>query len=145
MLIFRDLLIIMDLINKYKFLRYGVSGLTALCADYCSFLLFYYVLHLPLLLSNSFSFLLGFTISFSLNRNWTFKSMGSYKLKAHHQLVLFFSLSIFNLLFSNIIIFTLNKRLLIAAAIAKLITVSIIACWNYLILKMFIFKEIKEA
>lgn len=131
----------MQSIFNSKFIKYAISGFSALLADYSSFLLLYYLIHLPLLVSNSFSFLLGFIVSFTLQRNWTFKGSSSYRLRGRHQLVIYFGLSIFNLLISNTLILVLNKKLLIPAVFAKLVTVAIIAVWNYTIFRLFLFRE----
>jgi len=130
-----------DYINKHRFIKFAISGGTALFADYGSFLLLYYIFHFPLLLGNTIGFVLGFIVSFTFQRNWTFKSNGSYRFKTHQQLMLYLALTVVNLAISNLVIFVLNKKLFVAAVIAKLITVAIIAGWNFIIFKLFIFKE----
>lgn len=135
---------VMNFFKKYRFLRYIASGVTAFLVDYLGFLFLYYVAHYPILVSNSISFLLAFIIGFLLNRNWTFKSGDSYYFKAHHQVVMYFILASVNFFISNGLIFVLNKKLLVPAAIAKLFTICVIALWNYIIFRSVLFKKVAK-
>lgn len=131
----------MQQIKDSRLLRYAISGLSAFLADYGSFLFLYYLLHLPILVSNSLSFIISLAISFGLNRNWTFKDSTTFVFKAHQQILMFVLLSFINFLLSNSLIYLLNVRAHLTAAVAKLVVICCIALWNYVIYQQLIFKK----
>lgn len=133
---------ITNFLNKYRLARYVMSGLSSFFIDYFSFLLFYYILHVPLLISNSLSFVFAFVIGFVINRNWTFQNYDGYRFRTHYQITMYLVLAIINFFISNSLIYLLNKKLLLPAAIAKLLIIGIVALWNYTVFRLLIFKKV---
>lgn len=125
-------------IQQQQLLKYLIAGGTAFAVDYFGFILLFYALGLPIIASNTLSFLAGFFTSFFFNRGWTFKADKKYKWAAHHQLAAYLLLSLANLLASNLIVYALH--LIMPAVIGKFIAAGMIACWNFIIFRAVIFK-----
>lgn len=120
--------------------RFLSVGLTAAASEYSLFYLLHKQLELPLLLANSLSFMVGFSVSFSLNRLWAFRTDEDYKLRMRAQLGFYAALAAINLVLSNLLIGLMHLGGL-NSLVGKLVTMGIIATWNYLILKQFIFSD----
>ncbi len=111
-----------------------IGGLSALC----ELLLFtvFEVLGISIFISNLSSVIIATIINYLLNKLWAFKSQkGSVK-----SLVLYISLFVFNITFSSqFIIFLSNSG--VKSIVAKLISMILITCWNFVLYKKLIFKE----
>lgn len=125
--------------STFRFLLVGGS---AFIVDYGSFYALYYGLGIALYIANSFSFGLGLVISFMLNRLWTFGDRNFTK-KAHHQLGFYSLLAIINLFLTNVFVGLLN-HVGVGPRIGKIITIAVIAAWNFYIYHKFIFTEQKS-
>lgn len=123
--------------NNIRIIKYLFSGISAFFTEYLTFLFFLYILNLNLTIANILSFCLGFIVSFTLNRNWVFKEFAKHK-DPRPQLIKYLSLAMVNVLISSLLINLTS--ILVAAFIAKVLTVIIIAIWNYIIFKKYIFK-----
>lgn len=129
---------ILKIVSDRSFARFLVSGFCAAIAEYVIFLSLYSLLgHWSLLLCQVISFLCGAAISFSLNRLWVFKSNGNIK----HEFAKYMTLVVINLFISGQIIWLLVNEIRLSAWIAKLITMAIIALWNFLIFQKLVFKR----
>lgn len=120
--------------------RFLTVGLTAAVTEYGLFYLLYKQLSVPLLIANSLSFIAGFSISFSLNRFWAFNTDADYKLRMRAQLGLYAGLAAVNLFLSNILI-GLMHVVGMNTLLGKLLTMAMIATWNYSIMRLLIFSE----
>jgi putative flippase GtrA len=134
------------IINKYKklispsFVKYVISGVLSLVADYGSFLLLYYVLNVSLQASVLVGLGLGFIFNFSMNKFWAFKSRKPVKHKPSTQLLLYSILFAFNYVFTYYLIHFLERNG-IPPFIGKVMSTGCITAWNYYIYKLAIFKE----
>jgi len=129
----------MVLLEKhYKILRFLLAGGSAAAVEYASFLLLNY-LSVPIIYANTFSFLCGLFVSFTLNKLWVFKSQG----KTHKQFSIYFLLALINLCISNLSLWALVYHLGVWAPIAKILTMASIATWNYVFFSRLIFKDDK--
>lgn len=115
--------------------RYLVAGgLTAL-TEYLSFVLLTF-LDINIILANALSFILSLFVGFTLNKRWVFASVGDYK----KQVSGYITLAYINLGLSSLIIWALTSMVVIDPLVAKIITMVLIACSNYLIFSRLIFK-----
>ena len=120
-----------------KVIKFLISGGTAASVEYILFIVLTMLLqNKAIFLSNSVSFLGGLVVSFLLNKYWVFKSSKKVSSEFGH----YFILAMVNLLISNFLIATLIS-LHIVPYIAKLITMAMIAAWNYFIFQGLIFKD----
>lgn len=119
--------------------KYLGAGLLAFAADYFILVLSYNILKMPLVLSTTLGFMSGFAISFIANRNWVFGKGESVKTKKR-QITEYTTLVIFNYAFTVYSIQVLNKYG-VAPKISKLVIMSLIMCWNYMIFKYIIFPK----
>ncbi|MDB5180431.1 MAG: hypothetical protein JWO54_189 [Candidatus Saccharibacteria bacterium] len=118
--------------------KFLLSGGTAALVEYVVFLLLQHFM-VGLLIANSISFLCGFVVSFILNRSWVFSSNGAVK----KQLGSYTILAGINFLISNGVLWLLVEALNIPSPVAKLFTMVMIACWNYVLFSKIIFKNKK--
>ena len=119
-----------------KYLKFLLAGGSAAAVEYIAFLALTHI-EAPTLIANSFSFLCGLVVSFSLNKTWVFAS----KQRAHAQFVKYFCLAGINLVISNLLVWAIVYGLSMPGYIAKLMAMVVIAAWNYFIFSKFIFKD----
>jgi len=119
-------------------LRYLLIGGTASVTEYISFLLLLRVLNYPVIVANGLSFCLGLAVSFILNRLWTFP--GIFHKRTTHQLALYVSLALINLLLTLGLV-GLFRLMGINPLVGKLIAMAITSLWNFIIFKQFIFNH----
>lgn len=117
--------------RPFKFL---IAGGVAVAAELLSFVLLTSMTS-KVLFSNSVSFLLGLTVSFTLNKVWVFGTRG----RGKSQFSKYVLVALANLLLSNLIIGFLVYNFNIAESISKVIVMATIATWNYLVFSKFIF------
>lgn len=120
----------------HQFIRYATTGGIAFCVEYITFYLLYSILELWYIWSNSIAMTVAFSVSFTLNRFWSFKSKGN----AFKQFVMYGTLFLINMFVSNMIMLLFTDVLGIKPLLSKLIAVGIIVCWNFAINKKLIFK-----
>lgn len=130
-------------LTEKSFFKFLIVGGTAFVIDYGSFYTLYFILGITLYIANSISFGLGLITSFLLNRLWTFSNRNFTK-KAHHQFGFFSALALVNLFLSNVFIGLLN-HIGISPRFGKIITIAVIAIWNYHLYKKLIFTEQRSA
>jgi len=119
-----------------RVVKFLVSGGSAALVEYLVFLLLHYM-QVDLLMANSLSFISGFLVSFTLNRAWVFSSKDA----VPKQLLIYATLAVANLIFSNVAIWLLVNELSLLSPYAKIITMGTIACWNYFLYSRYIFKK----
>jgi putative flippase GtrA len=122
---------------RHQPLGYVTAGVTSLIGEYGLFIGLYYGGRLPAWEANAIAFCFGLIINFSLNRTAVFKTAGSGKAMLSRQMVLYGILALVNLIFTSWLISVLV--IWIPAAIAKLMTMALVAAWNYALYKYVIF------
>ena len=122
--------------------RYLVAGGSAFATEYGMFLVLYQLLGVQVYVANSVSFCCGLAVSFSLNRLWAFRA-ASFKLRGHHQFLIYTSLAVFNLIMINVIVGILKSQGL-NPLVGKVVAMCVIVVWNFLIFKRIIFKAAQE-
>ena len=124
-----------------SFFRYLIAGGLAFATEYSAFILLNTLFSTRVILYHILSFLLGLLVSYALNRQWAFRSKRFAK-KAKDQMIAYFSLAIFNLIFTTVLIYALTSVGLLPL-ISKLIVMLGVVLWNFIIFRYFIFKEEK--
>lgn len=122
--------------NLGKFTRYAITGLIAFGVEYTTFYLLYHIFGLWYVWSNSIAMTVAFSISFTLNRFWSFKSREN----IFRQFIMYGTLFIINMIISNVVMLLLTDILGIKPLLSKLVAVGMIVCWNFVINKKVIFK-----
>jgi len=118
-----------------QFSKYIIIGGTSALCELLLFTIFQ-VLGIGIFISNISSVIIATIINYLLNKSWAFKS----KKSSIKSLVLYISLFIFNITFSSQFIIILSNKG-IQSIIAKLISMILITCWNFVLYKKIIFKE----
>lgn len=121
-----------------RLFRFLISGGSAAVVEYGVFIVLASLLSFSLIIAQSVSFMVGFVVSFSLNRAWVFKS-GKGNVKS--QLVKYSTLAFVNLILSNILIAFLVNIIDLSDLLAKFIVMGCVAAWNYVIFSKLIFKN----
>jgi putative flippase GtrA len=97
----------------------------------------YYVLDINLEAATSIGFLVGFAISFTVNKQWVFGRQKQKK-RLHRQIAEYAVLVTFNFIFTVGVVSFLNSHGILPA-IGKLMAMALIMCWNYALFRWVIF------
>lgn len=127
-----------------RLITYGIVGISAFSGEFLSFLLLNWALpniEARLAIAQVLSFCVGLTISFLGNRQYTFWSKAGYDRRIRGQLLTFGILSTINLVLTTIGLWLMVDRLNLMPEIAKLLIMGIIIIWNYILMKLVIFRE----
>jgi putative flippase GtrA len=108
--------------------RFIVVGLVATTIDFSIFNLLFYQAGLALLVANTLSWTTAFSVSFFLNRNWTFAD-AKHQGAAHHQLLRYFITAGSALLLASAAIWL--AALLVPAWAAKIVAIGVTFCWSF--------------
>jgi putative flippase GtrA len=119
--------------------KYFIVGLLAFGIDYAVLLSLYYLAGLNLELATSIGFIVGFMISFTVNKQWVF---GQVKQRKHlvRQVVEYVCLLIFNFIFTVVTVNFLNQHG-VPPVVGKLMVMGLIMCWNYALFRWVIFVQ----
>ncbi len=120
-----------------SFIKYLIVGGSSFLLDYLLFYLLFRKMNIDKVVSNSISIFIAFWFNFFLNRLWSFKSDD----KVVGQLLKYVGLMLFNMLFSNAFIYIINSNFGTDPVILKVIAMSIIVIWNFILYKTVIFKK----
>lgn len=119
-----------------RLVRFLLSGSAAAAGEYAVFLSLNHA-GLPLIATNSCSFAAGLLVSFLLNRRWVFKSSG----KRHKEFMAYLILAFINLFISNGLVYSGVHLLEVSLPMSKLVSMLIIAGWNYYIFPKVVFRD----
>lgn len=117
-----------------KITNYGFFGVVSAGVEFMTFLALSSFLHLYV--ASFLSFLFGLTFSFYFNKFIVFKNS---KKATGHEAVRFVVLGLVNSQLSSVITYGLS--IFIPKVIAKIVTMAMIAGWNYIIMNVIIFKK----
>lgn len=118
-----------DQLFLLKFIKFCVIGFSGMVIDFGITWLLKEKAHINKYIANSTGFIVAATSNYIWNRVWTFQSESQLIMKEY---LSFFLISAAGLGINNFIIFLLNDRLRLNFYIAKLISVGIVACWNFI-------------
>jgi len=120
-----------------RVVKYLVVGGTAFTAEYLSFVMMV-LAGFHIVAATSLSFVIGMGTSFLLNKGWAFKTSNEYVRSVKFQMVAYASLALANLVFANVLVAGMVS-IDVSAYVAKVVTMAMIAVWNYIIFNKFIF------
>lgn len=118
-------------------------GVVTFLIDIISTTILFYGAHFPAYLASASGFLLGFLFAFPTNRKRVFHHSIHDRYSMKLQVLFYLSLSLFNLIITSAIVEVLVGSE-IEIQIAKILVTALIAMWNFLLFKFFIFSK-KEA
>lgn len=128
------------IVKHSKLARFIATGGSAAVVEYIAFIILHR-LGLHILVANSLSFACGLIVSFCLNRFWVFRSRDN----VSTQFGMYAVLAVINLCISDALIWVAVNKLSMRALIAKLITMVLVAIWNYVIYTRIIFRHRPDA
>ncbi len=121
------------------YIKYVLSGLSSLLADYATFVTLRNVFKVQLSVSVFFGMVVGLALGFVLNKLWTFQS-NAHAHKTTIQIVIFALLFVFNTTFTYLLILAL-RSVEVPETAGKLLAMVFITLWNFFIYKKFIFRD----
>lgn len=117
-----------------------VVGFTTFLIDLGVTTILYSFVHFPAYLASAIGFLSGFFFNFPMNRKKVFKHSKRDRFAVKVQIGFYTMLCIFNLLATSLVV-----EIMVSAGIdigvAKIIVTGMIAVWNFLIFKFFVFSK----
>ncbi|MDR1087798.1 MAG: GtrA family protein [Coriobacteriales bacterium] len=116
-------------------LRYLVVGFSSAAIELVLFFVLYQVLGIFVVASNVVALTAATVFNFTLSRTWTFQSVQSLP----RSLVLYLVLFAWNQFFSSVAIVGLID-LGVPAMLAKVITMGVIVCWNFVLYRKVVFR-----
>jgi putative flippase GtrA len=126
------------LFSRFTFVRYLVSGGTAAAVNIGCALFLYHVVHIQYLYASSIGFLMGFLVSFMLQKYWTFQNKTHTLLKL--QFMYFSLLTFINLGLTIVLVYLLTDKLHLYYGLSQIFTTAIVALWSFFIYGRVIFK-----
>jgi len=115
-------------------IRYVLVGCSSFALEFLLFVVFHELLIFHVVLSNVLAITGSSIFNFSMSRSWTFKSTSSIL----RSVILYLLLFCWNQFFSSwVIVFLVDLDL--SAMIAKIITMAIIVCWNFVLYRKVVF------
>lgn len=128
-----------DLIKQMFF--FGFVGAVSFGIDLVITVTFFNVLHFPAFLASGIGFLSAFFFNFPMNRKKVFKHTKYDRFSLKTQVILYVGLSIFNLFMTSLLVQVLVASNLVSIAFAKVIVTMLVAMWNFIIFKFYIFSN----
>ncbi len=122
-----------------KALLFIVSGGTAAGTSLLLFYIFTNLLHIWYLIASTLSFILSVFVGFYLQKFVTFDD--TTKGQSSKQMALFFMVSMINLGINIILMAIFVSGFTINQMLAKVLTLGILACWNFFVYEKFVFKK----
>ncbi|RJO62240.1 GtrA family protein [candidate division WS5 bacterium] len=120
-----------------KIFKYIFIGIISLIIDAGFLYIFTEFLKINYLISAGISFLIALLFNFQMNREWTFsETRGKYT----KQFISYIVLVIFNLFFTILFMYVSTDILNIYYLYSKIIIITLIALWNFILYRKVIFK-----
>jgi len=123
---------------------FGIVGGLTFLTDLIVTTALYNLLHFPAFLASGIGFSSGFFFNFPLNRKKVFRHSQDDRYPFRLQIIFYASLSVFNLFATSLITDLLVTTGHLRIAYAKIAVTVLIAVWNFLIFKLFIFSKRKN-
>lgn len=132
--------------KKYRqFIRqgllFGVVGLITLGIDVGVTSMLYYLLSFPPYLASAIGFCSGFFFNFPMNRHKVFAHTDKDRFSLHSQISMVAILSLFNLFATSAMVEVIVTNDIADIQYAKIFVTALIAVWNFLLFKFFIFSK----
>lgn len=116
--------------------RFVITGGLAAVTEYVSFATLIF-LHSNIIIANVISFALSLVVGFTLHKLWVFKAVGESKKQATSYILL----ACINITISSCLIYIAVEKLAVLPLVAKLVTMVLIACSNYVLFSRIVFRS----
>lgn len=125
------------LLANRELVVYASIGVTGIAVDLCFFYILHSIVGINEYLANIISISLGITNNFFWNRQFNFKT----KDRIFMRFSRFYSIGIFGLILSSIIIFSLNNLVGIDPTISKILSIPPVTILQFILNKRFSFHK----
>ena len=122
-----------------KAFKFIVSGGLAACTKLVVFLILFSVFHFWYLLASGIAFAISVVVGFYLQKYFTFENLAEGE--THKQAIIFIFVSGLNLLVNIGVMYGFVTILRWNEIMSQVLTIGIIACWNFFMYQTFVFKE----
>ena len=124
-----------------KFILFVIAGGTSAASNFLIYFLLLNVFHMWYLAASVIAFILSIFVGFYLQKFMTFKDASKSSFK--RQAIAFFLISFGNLFINIVLMVFFVENLMINQLVAKVLTLAILACWNFFVYKNFVFNNKK--
>ena len=128
-----------DMVLRYQFIRYCVSGSTAALVDISTFYVLTQFTSIYFVAANVISFVLAASVNYTINRLWTFKSTSA---NVAGQFITFCTIGSIGLLINTGVLFALVTFASMTEIVAKVLVTGVVLFWNYFMNKHITFKKV---
>jgi len=125
-----------------QFIKFGIVGVGNTTVDFLVYILLTRYLGLFYLIANAISFIIAATLSFTINKFWTFRDGRRHVIKG--QYAKFLLVSTIGAFLAEGTLFLFVHYLSIHDLFAKLLVVGVIVFWNFFANKYWTFRQIPE-
>lgn len=120
---------------------FGLVGVGSLLIDVVVTTSLYNHLHFAPGLAGTVGFISAFFFNFPINRKHVFHHSKQDRFSLKTQVALYVALSLFNLLMTGVLMQVLVTSDLLQISVAKIVVTGMMAVWNFLLFKFFIFSK----
>lgn len=124
-----------------QFVLFGLIGVGSFLIDVGVTTFLYKIVLLPAYMASALGFLSAFFFNFPLNRKRVFKHTKHDRFRLKSQVLMYLSLSLFNLLFTSYAVDYMVQVTGIKIYWSKVIFTGLIAVWNFVLFKYLIFSK----
>lgn len=122
-----------------KAFKFIISGGTAALSKLAFFFVLFSVFHVFYLLASAVAFALSVVVGFYLQKYFTFENLS--KEDMGKQATIFIFVSFLNLLVNVAVMYLLVGVFKFNEIFSQILTIGIIACWNYFVYQKFVFNK----
>ncbi|MCX6235240.1 MAG: GtrA family protein [Bacteroidetes bacterium] len=120
----------------WKFIRFGVVGISGMAVDFGMTYLCKEIIRIPKYIANAIGFTLAASTNYILNRIWTFQSQDPAILIEYSK---FFIVSVIGLGINTLVLWILVSRFKKHFYLSKLFAIGVVMIWNFLANLLFTF------
>lgn len=124
--------------NLAQFIKYLIVGGTVTAIDFILLYIFVEFFSIWYMLAAAFSFIIALTVSFFLNKLWTFKNIDK---KISLQIVKFVIINLIGLGINLIVLYILVEFFFLWYLSAKVFATAVAVIWNFLGMRNWAFKD----
>lgn len=120
---------------------FGLVGVGSLLIDLIVTTCLYNYAHFPPGIAGTIGFVSAFFFNFPINRKHVFNHTQDDRFSLRTQVALYVALSLFNLLMTGVLMQFLVASDILQISWAKIVVTGVIAVWNFLLFKFFVFSK----
>jgi len=121
-----------------KGFKFIFSGGLAAGTKLAIFFVLFSIFHVWYLLASGIAFAFSVVVGFYMQKYFTFQDLS--KEHTHKQASMFIFVSGINFLVNIVVMYVLVDAFRVNEILAQILTISIIACWNFFVYQKFVFK-----